>query len=155
MTLEQYAYVGEIIAAIAVIASLIYIGSELRQNTQALQAQTRYNIITMRTSAIRALRSDRSLLEASYRFLGGEDVSKAEEAAIKLTANELLEMWEWQHAEYQAGTLPVERLPVENWRRIFHEKFFPNAVAEVWDHRKNVLNDEFVKFMEERVVNKG
>ena len=30
MTLEQYAYLGEIIAAIAVIASLIYVAGELR-----------------------------------------------------------------------------------------------------------------------------
>ena len=153
MTLEQFAYLAEIIAAVAVIASLIYIGNELRQNTKALQAQSRYNLITLRTSSIRALKEDRSFLDASHRFVDGEGVSRAEESAIKLFANELLEMWEWQHAELQAGTLPIERLPVENWRRMYHEKFVPNAVSEVWDHRKGVFNDEFVQFMEENVIN--
>ncbi len=153
MTLEQFAYLAEIIAAVAVIASLIYIGNELRQNTEALQAQSRYNLITLRTSTIRALKEDRSFLEASHRFVGGEEVSRAEETAIKLFANEVLEMWEWQHAELQAGTLPIERLPVENWRRMYHEKFVPNAISEVWDHRKGVFSDEFVQFVDENVVN--
>jgi hypothetical protein len=153
MTLEQFAYLAEIIAALAVIASLIYIGNELRQNTEALQAQSRYNLITLRTSAIRALKEDRSFLDASHRFVDGEEVSKAEETAIKLFANELLEMWEWQHGEFQAGTLPMKRLPVENWRRMYHEKLVPNAVSKVWGNRKNVYNDEFIQFMEENVVN--
>ena len=153
MTLEQFTYFAEIIAAVAVSASLISIGIELRQNTEALQAQSRFNLITLRTSTIRALKEDRNFLEASHRFVDGEEVSKAEETAIKLFANELLELWEWQHAELQAGTLSMERLPVENWRRIYHEKFVPNAVSAVWDHRKSVFSDEFVQFMEENVVN--
>ena len=153
MTLEQYAYLGEIIAALAVIASLVYIGNELRQNTEALQAQSRYNLITLRSSTIRALKADRDFLDASHRFVDGEEVSKAEETAIKLFANELLEMWEWQHGEIRAGTLPLNRLPVDNWRRMYHEKFVPNAVSEVWNQRKNVHNDEFVQFMEDNVVN--
>ena len=62
-------------------------------------------------------------------------------------------MWEWQYAELQAGTLPIERLPVENWRRMYHEKFVPNAISEVWDHRKGVFSDDFVQFVEENVVN--
>ncbi len=52
MTLEQFAYLGEIIAAIAVIAFLVYIGSELRQNTEALQAQSRYNLVSLRTGLV-------------------------------------------------------------------------------------------------------
>ena len=153
MTLEQFAYLAEIIAAVAVIASLIYIGNELRQNTEALQAQSRYNLITLRTSTIRALKEDRSFLDASHRYVDGEEVSKAEETAVKLFANELLELWEWQHAELEAGTLPMEGLPVENWRRIYHEKFVPNAVSDVWDHRKSAFNEKFVQFMDENVVN--
>lgn len=41
MTLEQIYYIAEIIGAIAIIASLIYVGKQLRQNTQAIQAAAR------------------------------------------------------------------------------------------------------------------
>ena len=33
MTLEQFAYLGEILAAVAVVASLIYVARQLGQNT--------------------------------------------------------------------------------------------------------------------------
>ncbi|MEE8594019.1 MAG: hypothetical protein V3T03_07830, partial [Candidatus Bipolaricaulota bacterium] len=71
MALEQYAYLSEIIAAIAVIASLIYIGSELRQNTQALQAQSRFNMMSIRTGAIDLQIQDRDLLGALHRYVDG------------------------------------------------------------------------------------
>ena len=37
MTLEQYAYFGEIIAAVAVVASLIYVARQLGQNTAMMR----------------------------------------------------------------------------------------------------------------------
>ncbi|MGQ0533574.1 MAG: hypothetical protein ACT4OF_12925 [Caulobacteraceae bacterium] len=40
MSLEQWSYLGEIIGAIAVVASLIFVGVQLRQNTKAVRAQT-------------------------------------------------------------------------------------------------------------------
>jgi len=44
MTLEQYASLGEIIAAMAVVASFIYLGIELRHTGRAIGAQTRDSI---------------------------------------------------------------------------------------------------------------
>ena len=37
MTLEQYAYVGEILAAVAVVASLVYVARQLGQNTAMMR----------------------------------------------------------------------------------------------------------------------
>ncbi len=38
MTLEEFNYIAEIFASIAVVASLIYVGLGVRQNTAATQA---------------------------------------------------------------------------------------------------------------------
>ena len=40
MSLEQASYFGQIIGAIAVVASLIFVGVQLRQNTKAVRAST-------------------------------------------------------------------------------------------------------------------
>jgi hypothetical protein len=37
ITLEQIYYIGELIAVIAVIASLLYAGKQMKQNTEAMQ----------------------------------------------------------------------------------------------------------------------
>ena len=41
MTLEQWAYLAEIIGVILVIASLIYVAQQLRQNTEMMRAESR------------------------------------------------------------------------------------------------------------------
>jgi hypothetical protein len=40
MSLEQFSYLSQIIGAVAVVASLIFVGVQLRQNTKAILAQT-------------------------------------------------------------------------------------------------------------------
>ena len=45
MTLEQWAYVGQIIAAIAVVASLIYVARQLKQNTNAMIVSNADNFV--------------------------------------------------------------------------------------------------------------
>ena len=152
MTLEQYAYLGEIVAAIAVIASLVYIGTELRQNTQALEAQSRFNLVALRTGMVDILMQDRDLLEALHKYVDGEDLTKAERTAVMVQAFRLLETWEWQYGEFRAGTLPRDRLPVGSWRQLYHERLVPNALAEAWEIRKPALHPSFVKFIEENVV---
>lgn len=153
MTLEQYAYIGEIIAAIAVIASLIYIGTELRQNTQALEAQSRFNLVSLRTGMVDILIQDRGLLEALHKYCRGAELSDVERTAVMAQAFRLLETWEWQYGEFQAGTLPRDRLPVASWRQLYHEKPVPNALPEAWKIRRTALHPSFVEFIEENVIN--
>ena len=45
MALEQFAYLAEIFGVVAVIASLIYVGLQLKQNTTALHAQSRQSVL--------------------------------------------------------------------------------------------------------------
>ena len=42
MELEQIYYIGELIAAVAVISSLLFVGVQMRQNTTALRAQSHH-----------------------------------------------------------------------------------------------------------------
>ena len=152
MTLEQYAYIGQIVAAIAVIASLIYIGTELRQNTQALEAQSRFNLISLRTGITDILIQDRGLLEALHKYSQGGQLSDAERTAVIVQAFRLLETWEWQFGEFQAGTLSRDRLPVASWRQLYHEQPIPNALREAWTIRRPALHPNFVAFIEENII---
>ena len=47
MTLEHYAYMSEIIAAIAVVASLIYLGIQVHQSNVLAIAQARQSMIQL------------------------------------------------------------------------------------------------------------
>ena len=45
MTLEQYAYLAEIVGVILVIASLVYVAQQVRQNTDAVRSQSRHAML--------------------------------------------------------------------------------------------------------------
>ncbi len=64
MTLEQWAYIGEIIAAVAVIASLVYLGIQVRQSNVLSRAQTRQSMIQMAQQEILAIAQDPTIWTA-------------------------------------------------------------------------------------------
>ena len=47
MTLEQYAYIAEILGVVLVVASLIYLARQIGQNTEMMRAESR-NVISVR-----------------------------------------------------------------------------------------------------------
>ncbi len=151
MTLEQYAYLAEIIGVILIIASLVYVAQQLRQNTDLLAAQARFNLIERRSSV--TARVDQYDLEAMHKYTAGEAVTPAERSAIYGRALMVIEMWEWQYSEYRAGMLPLSELPVGSWGVWYRgEGIWPLPIREVWERQKNVLNSDFVQFLEESVV---
>ena len=46
-TLEQAYYIGELIAALAVIVSLLYVGRQMKQNTEAIQINAAQEFVQM------------------------------------------------------------------------------------------------------------
>ncbi len=50
ITLEQMSYIAEILGVIAVIASLIYVGIQLRQNTESIEAASRQAALNEETN---------------------------------------------------------------------------------------------------------
>ncbi len=63
MTLEQLAYLGEVIAAIAVIASLVYVARELRQNTNAMRVNNADNFVDFNFRLNTPIATDREFAE--------------------------------------------------------------------------------------------
>jgi len=107
-----------ILANVGVIAGIVFLGLELRQNNQLLAASARTNLITQRASAVDQTMNP-FVLEALYKYAAGEPVTPAERGAIFILARQVIELWEWQYGEYVAGMLDREELPVEAWRQWF------------------------------------
>ena len=143
-----------ILANLGVIAGIVFLGVELAQNNDLLAAQARYNLRVQRAETNRNGLNP-FLLEASLKYREGANLTPAERAITQLQALTMLELWEWQHAEYEAGMLESDELPVGAWRLWFHgrgELAFP--IRETWERRRDILSSEFVQFMEENVVNR-
>ena len=146
---------GQIItlgANIGVIAGLVFLAVEIRQNNKFLAAQARYSLRQYRSDIADSLMLPH-VLDATHKWARGEEITPEEKSAGLMVALKIVELWEWQFGEHAAGMLQRDELPVGAWRLWFHDKGpFPLPVREIYDMRKEVLNTEFVRFFEKNVV---
>jgi len=77
MTLEQYAYLGEIIAAVAVVVSLLYLAIQIRQNTKAVRTSNFHGITDSFNQINNTIANDESL--ARIFHVGMADFSQLNE----------------------------------------------------------------------------
>ncbi len=71
MTLEEFNYIAEIAGSLAVIASLIYVGFGIRQNTSATQSAGRYAYVSTMNEFTGLINASPSLAEILHRGATG------------------------------------------------------------------------------------
>ncbi len=142
-----------ILANVGVIAGIVFLGLELAQNNELLAAQARYNLRVQRAESNR-MAMEPHVMEALQKYGASTELTPADQGVLSLHTLNLIEMWEWQYGEYEAGMLEADDLPVGAWRLWFHgQAEVRMPVKEIWEGRRDVLNSGFVLFMEENVVN--
>lgn len=149
LDIGQLATIG---ANVGVIAGLVFLAMEIRQNNRFLAAQARYSLRQYRSDIADSLMLPH-VLEATHKWARGEPLSPEEESTGLMVAIKIIELWEWQYGEYAAGMLQVDELPLGAWRLWFHNQGpFPVPVREIYEKRKAVLNREFVRFFDDNIV---
>mgnify|MGYP001816310501 FL=1 len=150
--LGQFVAIG---ANVGVIAGLIFLAMEIRQNNRFLAAQARYSLRQYRSDIADSLMLPH-VIEATHKWARDEEISPEEKSTGLMVAIKIVELWEWQYGEYAAGMLQKSELPVGAWRLWFHDEGpFPVPVREIYEMRKEVLNAEFVRYFEEHVVSRS
>lgn len=146
---------GQIItlgANIGVIAGLVFLAMEIRQNNKFLAAQARYSLRQYRSDIADSLMLPH-VVDATHKWARGEKITPEERSTGLMVAIKIVELWEWQFGEHAAGMLQKDELPIGAWRLWFHDKGpFPVPVRETYDMRKGVLSTDFVRFFEENIV---
>ncbi len=104
-----------IIANIGVLAGIIFVAVEIRQNNHLLEAQARYSLRQYRSDIADTIMTPH-ILEATHKYADGESLTRMDKSAAMMTALKVIELWEWQYGEYAAGMLRRETLPVDSWR---------------------------------------
>ena len=147
--------IGQIVtiaANIGVIAGLVFLAMEVRQNNKFLAAQARYSLRQYRSDIADSLMLPH-VIEATHKWARGEIITPEERSTGLMVAIKMIELWEWQYGEYAADMLKKGELPIGAWRLWFHDKGpVPSPIRELYETRKAVLNPDFVQFFEENVV---
>ena len=149
LKLSEWANVAEIIGTIAILISLVFIGSELRSNTNATQASTReainqkdLNWISMRLDPTVIARAEAKL------YKGEDELSTLEEN--QLVTLQYMNFISFEHSYYQyiSGTIVTQEW--ERQRNFIRVNIQRNPYAsEMWEDYQYGFTSDFQEIVEE------
>jgi len=144
---EQIYYVAEIISVVAVVISLIYVGIQVKQNTQAVRNSTLQNISENQLNVHGLIAAHGDLADIVFKAATGDGSEQGTEkfrfTAWMHTAVRSLENAYYQHRE---GALD-ER----NWRSLCRQYgpiLHTGLNAHYWRDRSFMYSDDFREFVD-------
>jgi len=152
MTLEEFNYIAEIIASIAVIGSLLYVALEVRQNTRGIKLSAgNYAAEQARTVFLRSIAPDtREIVYKAWQ--DPESVTGIDRFAFFGLMHDHLCGLENVYYQHRDGAIDP-RLWQGLVRRASMELSLPGC-RYFWDRRKNWYSDAFQSFIDELVATK-
>jgi len=141
MTLEQYAYLAEIVGVIVIVASLIYLAIQTRQNTDALRAASRH--ATMATD-IELLMKVADEPQISINLLAKSESDLTPEGAAQLEAFVIafLRVREYAWFQYQDGIL--DEAAWASYASVMRRILSGGPARSTWEQYTPELDPDFV-----------
>ena len=107
LKLSEWANVAEIIAAMVIVISLIYVGLEVNQNTQALRNEVHQNVMAILSEQQNVLVTDAEF----HRIFATAEISPAELTDLEWSRFEeflyvRFGVWEYLFVSYQDEAIP-------------------------------------------------
>ena len=119
MTIQELGALGEFVAAFGVIASLIYVGFQVRQNTRATSGNAIAQVASEAQQNLVAVSQDDVLASAVSKALEGGELSPIERTKLFYWFSSLLRGVESHILQVRLGTLPADH--EEPWIRILSQ----------------------------------
>ena len=153
MTLESWALIAEIVGAIAVVASLIYVGVQIRDSNRVSQANARHDIseFALQGSIFNASHADR-IAEVARKHREGKDLSEAERTFRWWSHMNMMLHAEMYYHHYDLGLMPDENWQgYVRWMEIYSTS---PGFLEFWKDVGLIFSRGFCDWMTE-VVNRN
>lgn len=152
MSLEQAYYIGQLVAAIVLVASLIYLAIEVRQNTKIAKLNSSHMNTQIYTQFMELVCSNGELADI---YLRGLDDPAALTPVEQIRFNTLLAITfrnTFQHfQEHNSGLLPDDDW--DAWNRASRAIMSFPGYRTVWKRRKSMFNEKFQAYLDEAAQN--
>lgn len=129
-------------ANIGVIAGIVFLGYELRQNNENLEAQARYTIKENRAAMNSQIAHDPAFATILVKARTGSDLSPSEQTQLDSFFRSNLANWEWDYGEYLRGRLDINL----NLYKGFVDAF--PQIENLWNSTKSSYREEFQTFVD-------
>jgi hypothetical protein len=142
MTLEEWAFVAQIVSAIAVVASLVFVGFQLRHATAAIRATSSQAHSSLYTDLVQSIIDNADFARAwSIGINNPNQLSEEEWVRFVAYASALFRLYESSRVQWLNG-----RLDEEHWHTIERQAAdfgqLP-GLQRAWDLRGHWYSPEF------------
>ena len=151
MTIEQLGNIGEFVAAIATVITLIYLAFQLRQNTRALKATAFQNVISEMGKNVEPIMANGELAEILVKATQGpENLSPVERVRLNAVYVSSFRRLESVYVQYTLGTMEEEN------KRGFEDSMIPLLKLPYgkawWNEAKVSFFQPFVRHIDEGIA---
>lgn len=146
MNWEAIGAIGEIVGAIAVVASLVYLATQIRQSTRVARSATRQAIAETAQQLGQDLLDDTGMAEIFVKHVSGEELSPVEE--LRLQARCYRDMRHWENIHYQMSEGLMSEEQWHGFRKNLQVLFGVKAYREYWEHESELYSESFRKEIE-------
>jgi hypothetical protein len=152
MSIQDWAAIGEMVGAIAVVVSLIYVGVQVRQNTRATRVITRQAFVQTHGENVSHLMQE-EFRDIYWRGLAGlSNLHGSELAAFGGWAAQIFREFESFYFQWKAGAFDDQIW--SGWNCQFRDAFGYLGVQEVWTLRCHHFSAEFREFVGREIAGK-
>ena len=146
----DYGQAAQVLANIGVLAGIIFLAFELRQNNELLDMQVRATTLDQRQSTMQLLVENPDILELLDK--DQETLSEVELDRLRLLGIRVLVSMENDYFEAKLGRQDIDELR-NLYRVLFHRKRLNYALPIGWSVFKAAANPEFADWFENEIVN--
>ena len=141
--LEQSYFVAEIIGAITIIASLIYVGRQVQQNTEMMQVNASQSFVELYNTYTNNLASDSDVADFWTRGIKDFDsLNDIEQARFSALAGQCTRMFESTYIQFRHGALDIDVW--EGFKLAIQDVMSQPGIRKWWAHRKHWHSARFV-----------
>lgn len=129
-TLVEWASLGELVASVAVVISLVFVGYTIERNTREVRATHADNIFTAARDIEIAIASDPEWSRVIVEGRGGGALTSVEWHRYDAYVIHILDVWDQMLSRHEDGLL--ESAFFEDWDGFFEEFAMRHVTADTW-----------------------
>ena len=147
MQLEYFANLAEIVGVVLIVASLIYVAKQLRQNTNAIRAQSRQALLTASQAELFVQMENPDMLVCLIR---PEELSLEEHVKVSSWLYSIFRARHFAWLQYRNGV--IDEAQWETERAVIRQFLSSQRVRDWWAKLgRGGFGDEFADFLDEQV----
>ena len=149
--IENAASIAEIISAVAVVISLVYVASEIQQNTRALQESNAQVVLTLGHSWSDWFRDESFAAAVVVAYEDPSEMTAVQERQVSAWIGRGLDVWESAFSSRQEGLMTDELF--DAWDASFVTLMKEREVwRSAWSEKRHSYHDSFQAYVDSVVT---